>query len=90
MSRPEQAAKRFYQLLRPGRAWDYSDDRAKPLIEAAFTLYATAWGSKYDVRRWEWPEVTLKEGGQFSGDEPWTVLLRRAVELASADSGARP
>lgn len=84
--RTEQAAKRFFYAAGPNTGhvlWDYTDHKAKPLILAAFHLYAKAW-TPLDVRQWDWPFTTLAEGQPFTGDQPWTVLLRRAVEIMRA------
>lgn len=80
-SRVEQVAKRFFGMVLPYDTFDYSGSPAKGLIVAAFDLYSRAWGPDYDIRRWEYPFDVLREGESFSSDEPWTVLLRRAVEI---------
>jgi hypothetical protein len=80
MTRTEQAARHFYETLKPGAEWSYSNDPVIPLIKAAFALYAEDW-SAAKIMRWTWPVTTLKTGGEFKGDQPWTVLLRRAVEI---------
>jgi hypothetical protein len=87
--RTEQAARAFFNRLLPQESWDYSAHPAKALVLAAFHLYAREW-APLDVRSWEWPfdelRLVLSGGGAlaFTGDQPWTVLLRRAVELAHA------
>jgi hypothetical protein len=60
---------------------------AKTLVMAAFRLYENEWAgtADFDVRRWVWPETTFKLGASFEGDEPWTVLLRRAVEIVRGE-----
>ena len=78
--RAEAAAKLFFCTMFPGEQFDYSDNRAKPLICAAFSLYEKEW-RPYDIRKWEYPFHVLRASGMFSGDEPWTVLFRRAMEL---------
>lgn len=80
MSRAETAAKRFFARIEPGSIWDYSDHKAKPLVLAAFELYERSW-APFDIRQWEWPFATLDRGEPFVGDEPWTVLFRRAIEI---------
>jgi hypothetical protein len=81
--RTEEAARKFFNLLVPGVQWDYTDHKAKPLILAAFHLYAQAWdGTRWDVRQWEWPYAALRGETSFEGDEPWTVLFQRARKLA--------
>lgn len=99
-SHVDQAARRFFGELvgeSSDHAWHYNDHPAKPLVRAAFALYAEAWrqnrtpGSRWDVRQWQWPLAVLRhEGGRFCGDQPWSVLLRRAVELARQPEGAAP
>ena len=78
----ETAAKNFFIELRTGEQWDFTAHKAKRLVLGAFALYCDAWDGA-DVRRWEWPIATLRKGKPFDGDEPWTVLLRRAVEIAN-------
>jgi hypothetical protein len=79
--RSEQAAKRFYGKLGLPESWDYGGHPVKTLIWSAFFLYETAWDC-HDVRKWTWPFNVLKEGGSFDGGEPWSILLRKAVELS--------
>jgi hypothetical protein len=79
--RVEKAARKFFAIIEPQVSWDYTDHKAKPLIIAAFSLYSQAW-SIFSIGHWQWPFNELKERGGFQGDEPWTILLRRAVELA--------
>lgn len=80
----EKASRKFYAELFPCIAWDQNNSPAKNLISAAFFLYAKAWGSYdyYNITAWEWPFDELARNGGFEGDEPWTILLRRAVEIA--------
>jgi hypothetical protein len=84
-SRAEEAAKVFFGLIVPRAGWD-DGHPTKALILAAFELYERAWAGTYgwDVRDWAWPANTIRSGESFTGDEPWTVLLRRAVEIAKA------
>lgn len=57
------------------------NEQAVELVIAAFELYADAWeGHGGDIRKWQWPFDILKHS-RFIGDEPWTVLLRRAVQI---------
>ena len=80
----DKAAKRFYSKLFPGQPFDYSDHPAKSLIRAAFALYQDAWrGQGFKIDAWEWPFTTLESKEPIEGDQPWTVLLRRAVELSA-------
>lgn len=82
-SQTEQAAKAFFSKIAPGVQWDYTDHKAKPLVLSAFHLYAKSWSDRrWDIRRWEWPFAALRGEHKFQGDEPWTILLKRAVELA--------
>lgn len=79
----EKAARRFFDTLLPRERWDGGDHPARNLILGAFCLYDLEWSDrKWNIASWEWPANTLAEGGAFTGEEPWTVLLRRAVELA--------
>lgn len=78
-----EAARKFFNALAPGVAWECADHGAKPLILAAFYLYAQAWDN-WDVRQWEWPYAALRGEAGLNSDEPWTVLLRRAFELCGA------
>lgn len=81
--RTEQAARKFFNALCPNVGFDYTDHPAKPLVLAAFQLYADAWrGNRWDIRKWDWPCAELERKGKFEGDQPWTVLLRRAVEIS--------
>lgn len=90
------AAEAFTQKLLPGRfaARDayLSDSQTQEvwsLVLAAFRLYEMAWDCHYhDIRQWQWPTTTLAEGGAFDGNQPWTVLLQRAVTIAQ--QGASP
>lgn len=83
MERAEESAKRFFAIILPGIRWDYTDHKAKPLVLAAFRLYAKEWSdNRWDIRRWEWPFAALRGEHAFDGDEPWTVLFRRALEIA--------
>lgn len=83
--RVEKAAKRFFSNLLPGERFDHTESKTKSLIVSAFDLYARAWGTAYNVENWEWPHTTLAEAKPFEGDEPWTVLFRRAVEIGRGD-----
>jgi len=88
--RTEQAAEKFFNALVPSVGWDYTDHKAKPLVLAAFHLYAKAWdGQRWNIGQWQWPLTTLRSGAAFDSDEPWTVLLRRAVEIARPVRRAR-
>ncbi len=85
----EAAARAFFEELVPGADWTNTDHPGKGLSLAAFTLYDLDhnWrGRTFDVREWKWPAKTLAEYrdgiGGFSDDRAWTVLLRRAAELA--------
>ena len=50
--------------------------------KAGFALYNQAWDCHpRHILDWEWPVTQAQEGGPLEGDEPWTVLLRRAAEL---------
>lgn len=82
-ARVERVAKRFFGLLFPNEPFYGSDNKAKPLILAAFTLYHNEW-RPYDIRKWDWPFSILESDLPFEGDEPWTVLFRRAMELRKA------
>jgi hypothetical protein len=82
----EQAAKRFFYKITGGLVpWDYTDHKAKPLCLAAFQLYHQAWGKGFNISHWEWPFTAFANGEGFNGDEPWTVLLRRALEIARVE-----
>jgi hypothetical protein len=85
--RSDEAAKRFYSAA-GGRSWEYTDHKAKPLIRAAFALYEKEWSGvgRLDILHWRWPFATLEQGKPFEGDEPWTVLFRRAMELFDQDA----
>jgi hypothetical protein len=97
-ARSEAAAKRFFEKLAPLESWDFTHSpspivtndavfAATELIAAAFLLREQGYrGSDHDIRRWQWPFDELDRGGTFDGDEPWTILLKRAVEIL----GARP
>lgn len=74
-----EAARRFFNLAFPNESWDATDNRAKNLIDKAFRLYGAEYN--FNCMSWVWPANTLAEGDAFDGDEPWTVLLRRAMEL---------
>lgn len=86
-TKSDRAAKRFFSELLPREPWDYSGHKSKPLIVAAFNLYAEAW-KPFNIEQWEWPFAQLENRDgpehrkQFEGDEPWTLLLRRAFELS--------
>ena len=82
--RTEQAAHTFASAL-------VRDERRTPeimtLIEAAFTLYRLEYnGSSFDIRNWDWPrQVFVAHTASISDleiNQPWTVLLQRAAELA--------
>ena len=50
--------------------------------KAAFLLYEQAWDCHtHHISAWAWPIEEAKRHGKFEGDQPWTILLRRAVEL---------
>ena len=97
-ARSEAAAKRFFEKLAPQELWDFTQSpspivtndavfAATELIAAAFLLREHGYqASDRDIRRWHWPFDELDRGGTFEGDEPWTILLKRAVEIL----GARP
>lgn len=85
-NKTEEAAKAFFNKIAPQVQWDYTDHKAKNLVLSAFHLYAADWsgsGRRWDIRKWEWPFTALKVERGFEGDQPWTVLFRRAVELCS-------
>jgi len=49
---------------------------------AAFALYNQEWDCHpHHIEKWEWPINEAHGNGNFDGDEPWTVLLRHAVQL---------
>lgn len=77
----EEAARRFFSKVCPSDCWDNTDSPCKPLILAAFRLYALDW-HHFDIRGWEWPFMELELGGEFMADQPWSVLLRRALQIA--------
>lgn len=77
----EAQARKFFELMLPSVPWAYSGHPAKPLILAAFFLYAHEWG-QYRIEAWQWPFDIHEKGGDFDGDQPWAVLLRRAREIA--------
>ena len=80
----DKAAKRFFSKLFPGRPFDYTDHPAKSLIRAAFALYQDSWrGQNFKIADWKYPFDTLEAKEPIEGDQPWTVLLRRAVELSA-------
>ena len=86
-ARTIRAAEHFYaNHLVPGARWKYPEDPISALVVAAFDLYERAWGSEHDIRDWEWPALELGSrttSNIFRGKQPWTVLLRRAVELTA-------
>lgn len=53
------------------------------LVESAFALYDAAWNDRL-IAQWQYPATELRESGRFDGNQPWTVLLKRAVSLARA------
>lgn len=58
---------------------------AVELARSAFILYALGWDCHpHHLAKWEWPINTVLAGEPFEGDEPWTVLLRRCVEILHA------
>lgn len=58
--------------------------------KAAYRLYDLAWDCHpHHIAQWEWPVSTVRAGQPFEGDEPWTVLLRRAVEILRAGAIAK-
>lgn len=83
----EQAARQFFAKLVPSEQWDGTDHPSKALILAAFDLYAREWG-RFDIREWKWPFRILDDGESFVGDQPWTILLARATEIARERSHA--
>lgn len=56
------------------------------LVLAGFTLYEAEYDCHdHDIREWRWPYDEMTEHGNgFLGDEPWVILLRRAVEISQA------
>lgn len=82
----DKAAKRFFNLILPAVDWEYGGHKAKPLVRAAFALYESEWrGRGWSIADWEWPFTKISEAKPFWGDEPWTVLLQRAAELATTE-----
>lgn len=85
-TKSELAALKFFTALLPGPSWHFPTPevgRVKALVKAAFFLYEREWDCHdHDVREWNWPWTELAAAGGFGGDEPWALLLRRAVELA--------
>lgn len=79
--RQTEAAERFKNALYAANQPRHAD--ADDLIACAFLLYNNSWGASYDVRQWDWPisEIANEEAPFAKGNEPWTVLLRAAVEL---------
>lgn len=80
------AACRFWQMLLKSPetpAIDYQGPVFR-LCFAAFHLYQLEWSVQrgFDIGDWEWPFNVLRQGEEFAGDEPWSVLLREAVYLA--------
>jgi hypothetical protein len=81
----DRAARKFFGKLFPDESFDYTDSQAKSLIRTAFAAYATVWsGHNFRIEAWQYPFDMLEKGEAFTGDEPWSVLFRRAVELAEA------
>jgi hypothetical protein len=79
----EHAAQAFITALLGDRPkHDDTFRRVEALARAAFLLYSLEWGKGFDIRRWQWPLNELAEGRDFSGLEPWAVLIAKAVELA--------
>lgn len=85
-ARVNAAANRFLDLVYP-----LTDKGRDPcvwyLILAAFQLYSEDWPGQ-DIRKWQWPFDQVAETcPAFNGplikeqNQPWTVLLRRAMEL---------
>lgn len=79
-------AKRFFHLLFPHERFDNTASKGKALIRAAFAAYEYEWRAhRYSIAKWQYPFDLLAAGAPFKGDEPWTVLFRRAVEIAEAE-----
>lgn len=79
-------AKRFFHLLFPHERFDNTASKGKALIRAAFAAYEYEWRAhRYSIAKWQYPFDAVKAGAPFKGDEPWTVLFRRAVEIAEAE-----
>ena len=79
-TKSDKDARRFFNKILPHEQWYFSAHPAKMLVQVAFDQYARAWGG-FDILQWEWPFFELNEKRPFEGEEPWTVLFRRAVEL---------
>lgn len=89
-AKSDKPAKRFFNLLLPHESFDNTASKAKSLIRAAFAAYEYEWREhRYDIARWEYPFTTLAEGGTFKGDEAWSVLFRRAIEIAKGPVDAQ-
>lgn len=78
----ELASLKFFRAAFPNERFDYSDNKAKPLICAAFALYQSEWAShRFNIVGWQYPFDALATTGEFKGDEPWNVLFRRVMEI---------
>ena len=80
-TKSDEAASEFYNVAFGPNNWHPG---ANALIYAAFDLYESQWASacrRFDIGKWSWPADVLAAGESFTGDQPWTVLLRRAMEL---------
>ena len=85
--------KRFMTQAVTNASWQFLEalgDRPFPpaaidCAKAAFALYNQEWDCHaHHIHGWAWPVNEAQKGGPFVGDEPWTVLLRRAAELVRA------
>ena len=74
----EDAAWRFLETLGDQPFPPAAIDCAK----AGFALYNQTWDCHpHHIREWERTVTQSRKDGPLEGDEPWTVLLRRAAEL---------
>lgn len=80
------AAVRFWQMLLKSPEKPAIGDQGPVfrLCFAAFHLYQVEWSAQrgFDIADWKWPFEVLRNGEEFVGHEPSTVLLREAVYLA--------
>lgn len=77
----ERAARRFFKAL-TGLDDPCNHQDQWRLILSAFLLYSEEWrGNGFRIETWRWPFNQINTGQGFAGNQPWTVLLRRAVEL---------
>jgi hypothetical protein len=83
--RSDSVAERFTRQLLPGVGrFDEKQWTILKLVAGACALYElSARGSGWDIRHWQWPFDALSRGDHFEGSEPWTVLLREAVNLGT-------